>query len=138
MTHALRPLALFGLLAFVLAAGSASAQSHEPFTQARFDALQAQGALVLVDVYAEWCPTCAQQQRVLEAYREAHPDVPLHVLTVDFDDQKPVVRQLRAPRQSTLILFRGGERVWFSVAETRRDAISQALNEAAAGRTPGR
>lgn len=112
----------------------ASAQTHEPFTQARFEALQAQNALVLIDVFAPWCPTCARQQTALAAYQEAHPDVPLHVLRVDFDNQKSVVRQFRAPRQSTLLLYKGTERVWFSVAETRRNVLFAAINTAAARR----
>lgn len=118
-------------LALALGACAASAQQTEPFTEARFRALQAEGALVLIDVFADWCPTCARQQEILEEYAEARPDVLLHVLTVDFDDQKRWVRAFGAPRQSTLILYRGEERVWFSVAETRRAAIFEALDAAA-------
>ena len=82
-------------------------------------------------MFAAWCPTCAQQQKVLAAYRALHPDVPLHILTIDFDNQKEFVRKYGAPRQSTLILYRGEERVWFSVAETRADVIFAELNKAA-------
>lgn len=108
------------------------AQEKEDFTDARFAELQAQGAVILVDIWAEWCPTCAEQQRVLKAFQEEHPDSELHILQVNFDTQKPVVTRFAAPRQSTLILFRGEERIWFSVAETRRDAIFQQLGEALA------
>jgi len=122
------------LLAIMLIAGSADAQEaqpEEPFTPERFAALQEENALILLDVYADWCPVCAQQQKVLARYREAHPDVPLHTLTIDFDDQKEYVRQFDAPRQSTLILYQGKERVWFSVAELRDDVIFAALDAAA-------
>ena len=125
------PLSLLALL--IALAAPAEAQTYEAYSDARFDALQRAGALVLVDVHADWCPTGAQQQRVIAAYQEARPNVPLHVLRVDFDDQKDAVRRFRAPRQSTLFLFEGGERVWFAVAETRRDAIFSAIDEAAAG-----
>jgi thioredoxin 1 len=107
-------------------------QQKDAFTPERFAALQDQGALILVDVFADWCSTCAQQQRILAEFRERHPEVPLHTLTVDFDRQKQYVRQFRAPRQSTFILYRGTERVWFSVAETDRDRIFAELNRAAA------
>lgn len=103
----------------------------EPFSPERFEALKAEGALVLVDIFATWCPVCKQQQEILGAYREAHPDVALHVLEIDFDRQKEWVREFRAPRQSTLILFKGDEQRWYSVAESRREAIFAALNEAA-------
>lgn len=123
------PFALFMVL-FLVGTAGAQAPEKEPFTPERFAALQDEGALVLLDVYADWCPTCAQQQKTLAAFQEEHPDVPLHILTVDFDRQKRFVREFQAPRQSTLILYRGHERVWFSVAETRREVIFAALIEA--------
>lgn len=120
------------ILALVLAV-PLSAQQKEPFTQDRFAALQEEGALILVDVFADWCPTCALQQQVLERFRQENPGVPLHTLTVDFDNQKEWVRHFEAPRQSTLILYRGKERVWFSVAETRAEVIVGELLGAASG-----
>lgn len=106
-------------------------QEKEAFTQERFEALQSEGALVLLDVFADWCPTCAKQQEVLRSYQEEHPDVPLHILQIDFDEQKEWVKAFRAPRQSTLILYRGEEQIWFNVAATSRDVIFAALNEGA-------
>lgn len=126
---------LFALILVGLAlvtAGPAWSQDKEPFTEARFDSLQATGALVLLDVYANWCPTCAKQQEILKAYQEENPKVPLHILEINFDDQKEWVKKFKAPRQSTLILYRGDKQVWFNVAATSRDVIFTALNEAAA------
>jgi thioredoxin 1 len=125
--------AILALAATLVLAAPASAQEKEPFTDARFAELQEAGAVILIDVFADWCPTCAQQQRVLAAFQEEHPDAPLHILTVDFDGQKDLVTRFEAPRQSTLILYRGTERVWFSVAETRRAAILEKLLEALDG-----
>jgi thioredoxin 1 len=110
----------------------AYALEKESFTQDRFDELTANGDTVLVDIYATWCPTCAKQREVLEAYHAANPDSGLHILEVDFDDQKDVVRQFRAPRQSTLYLYKGEEQVWFSVAETDSDAIVGEIEKALA------
>jgi thioredoxin 1 len=122
-------------VALALGAGTAAAQEYETFTPERFAALQAEGAVILLDVYADWCPTCAQQQKVLAEYRERHPDAPVHYLRIDFDSQKQYVTRFRAPRQSTLIIYHGDERVWFSVAETKADAIFAALNGAVAAAT---
>ncbi len=121
------PLALITLALSAPSATAAQAPDKEPFTEQRFETLQEQGAYVLLDVFADWCPTCAAQQEVLAAFQEEHPDAPLHILSIDFDDRKDLVRHFGAPRQSTLILFHGTERVWFSVAETRRDVIFEAL-----------
>lgn len=110
-----------------------SLQAHaleaESFTKERFDALQAEGAPILVDIYATWCPTCAKQREVLETYQNENPDSELVILEVDFDDQKEWVKHFKAPRQSTLLLFDGSEQVWFSVAETREDKIFAAIGE---------
>ncbi len=122
-------------IALAAITGTAEAQQKEQFTAERFAALQEQGALVLLDVWASWCSTCAKQQEILAEYRKQHPDVPLHTLTIDFDAQKEYVTQFKAPRQSTLILYRGKERVWFGVAETRPAVIFRELNAAAAAGT---
>lgn len=130
--QSLKRVAALATIMIVTAAGGAVAQEpdKEPFTEERFEALQEQGAYVLLDVFADWCPTCAAQQKVLAAFQEQHPDAPLHILTIDFDDQKDLVRRFRAPRQSTLILYHGTEQIWFSVAETREDPIFEALGQA--------
>ncbi len=118
-------------LVFVFTVSAAQALEKEPYSQKRFDELQASGAVVLLDVYASWCPTCAKQQAALEAYRTANPAVVFHVLVIDFDDDKEQVRQYRAPRQSTLLLYKDNKQLWFSVAETRTDVIAAAIDKAA-------
>lgn len=119
---------LFSLL--VLASTAAFALEREPFSQQRFQALQSADAVVLVDIYATWRPDCKKQQEILEYYAAARPDVPLHVLQADFDHDKGTVKAFRAPRQSTLVLYKGSRQLWFSVAETREEQIFQALDAA--------
>ncbi|MDO3385848.1 thioredoxin family protein [Gilvimarinus sp. SDUM040013] len=121
---------LLATIVITLAGTHAWALDTEPFSKERFDTLQSNGTPVLVDVYATWCPTCAKQRKVLEAYQAQNPESELVVLDVDFDDQKEWVKHFKAPRQSTLILFSGGKQVWFSVAETREEKIFEALNQA--------
>ncbi|WP_231757368.1 thioredoxin family protein [Microbulbifer elongatus] len=131
MHNVIKKLSLITILALGLAT-SAMAQQNEPFDEARFKALKAAGEVVLVDVFAEWCPTCAKQQEVLKQYRAQNPDKQFHVLVVDFDQDKEWVRHFRAPRQSTLVLFVGEEQTWFSVAETRPEVIARELDKAIA------
>lgn len=132
MSHP-RPYApLFAVLALcALVATSCTPRveaSSEPFTAERFQALQEQDALILVDVAAPWCGTCVIQSEILAAYQAERPDVPLRVLRVDYDGQKDVLAALRAPAQSTLILFRGERELWRSVGEIDRTAIAAALD----------
>jgi len=115
----------------VIASASEMATKPEPFEIQRFRALQEADALVLIDIAASWCPTCARQKTLVARYRAEHPEVPLHVLRVDYDDQKEWVQHFKAPRQSTLILYKGNEQVWFAVAETRESVLFRAFDEAA-------
>jgi thiol-disulfide isomerase/thioredoxin len=94
---------LFALMLLALLPATSWA-SEESFTQAKFEALQREGAIVLIEFAASWCPTCARQAAIIEQYRAEKPDVPLHVLRVDFDKQKEWVKHFKAPRQSTLVL----------------------------------
>lgn len=127
----MKQLAMTLVLGLVLAATPVWALEKEPFEQARFDELRANGELVLVDVFADWCSTCARQQEILADYVAKHPDVDLHILEVNYDRDKKIVRQLRAPRQSTLLLYAGKEQYWYSVAETDPEVIFNTINRAA-------
>jgi len=125
---------LITALFLTLVATAASALEKEPFSADRFAQLQSDGAVVLIDVYAEWCSTCKLQQQALQAYREKHPDNRFYILTIDFDTEKDLVRQFRAPRQSTLLLYKGENQFWYSVAETRRDVIAAEIDKAFAAK----
>lgn len=116
---------------------NAATSSEFAFSQEEFQSLQAAGEVVLIDVFADWCPTCAKQQEILKRYREENPNKHFTTLVVDFDDDKQWVRHFKAPRQSTFILYVGGEQTWFSVAETRYDAIAEQLNQAIAAAEQG-
>jgi len=132
MKYALSLSLLFLMMSFQLSAAYAQDADveKEPFTQERFNELREAGAVVLVDIFADWCPTCAKQQKLIQQYREENPDNEFHILEVDFDDNKKAVRELRAPRQSTVLLFKGDEQYWYSVAETRYEVFERELNKA--------
>jgi len=118
-------------LAVVLTLLSSLGAAREPFENSRFIQLQDDNAVVLVHIEAEWCSICAIQKRVLNMFKRGHPDVPVHILTINFDTEKEKVKQFRAPRQSTFALYRGHNQVWFSVAEVRPDIIYQKIIGAA-------
>ncbi|HSJ96658.1 MAG TPA: thioredoxin family protein [Myxococcota bacterium] len=125
-----RPLALLASMAALLLASCTPRveASMEPFTPERFAELQAQDALILVDVSAPWCGTCVLQGEILATYQAQKPDAPLSILRIDFDSQKQALAALRAPGQSTLVLFRGDREVWRSIGETRPEVIVAALD----------
>jgi thiol-disulfide isomerase/thioredoxin len=118
------------VLALLCTFGRAHAFEKQPYSEQLFLALAQTDEVVLVDVYAPWCPTCKKQQKAIGDYIEKNPDKPIHVLVVDFDNDKATVRKLRAPRQSTLLIFKNGRQFWYSVAETRAHVIAAELDKA--------
>ena len=117
------------LISFPVHAGSTVAK--RTYSEALFETLSAkEDEVILVDVYAPWCSTCAKQQKAIDAYLAANPDKPVHVLQVDSDNDKHTVKKLRAPRQSTLLIFKGGKQFWYAVAEFRPDVIAAELDKA--------
>lgn len=100
-----------------------------PFNKAAFDKAQKEGIPILIDIYADWCPTCERQQNTISSYFKEHPDSKIKIMVIDFDKDKQWVKHFKAPRQSTLYIFQNGEKVWFSVAQTSRRVIHAALDD---------
>ena len=109
---------------------AAAAQAAKPFDQAGFDAAQTAGKPILVEVHADWCPTCRAQDPVISELLRDPKNADFVVLRVDFDGQKDVVKRFRTQYQSTLIVFKGKKEVSRSTGETRKDAIAAQLAKA--------
>lgn len=130
----LRPLRLLSsalALSFgVLLAGPVLAASEAPFTEQAFVAAQQGGRPILVDISAWWCPVCAKQRPIVERLSKDRAFQDLVILRVNYDSQKDVVRQMRAQKQSTLVVFHGKREVGRSVGETNAEKIKALLLEA--------
>jgi len=110
--------------AFALAA---SAWASEPFSSEAFAAAQSQNKPILVEVSADWCPTC-QRQGVVIGQLQGEPRFDgLTVFRVDYDDQRDVARQFRALTQSTLIVFRGRDETGRAAGITSEREISELI-----------
>ena len=92
------------------------ASAGQPFDAKAFQASQAAGKSILVDITAPWCPTCKQQKPIVQEIEKEHPD--LVVYDVDFDTAKEALREFRVRQQSTLIVFKGAKEVARSTGET--------------------
>lgn len=111
-------------LATLVAPPMASAAERKTFDPASFKAAQQQDARILVDISATWCPTCKTQKPIIDSLAEQPANADLVIFAVDFDSQKPVVRQLGAQSQSTLIAFKGKTETGRSVGDTDPDSIA--------------
>jgi len=121
------------LLALVLTlstlAGAAFARDAVPFDAAAFQAAQAAGKPIIVEVHAPWCPVCARQKPVLSQLRETEFK-DLTSFAVDFDSQKDLLARFKANRQSTLIVFAGAEETGRSVGVTDANEIKALVRKA--------
>jgi thiol-disulfide isomerase/thioredoxin len=102
----------------------------EKYTDAAFEAAQKAGKPILVDISAAWCPVCRVQAPIVEDLAMSDKFKDLVHLEVDFDRQKDVLRRLNAPRQSTLIVFKGTAEVGRSVGDVNRQSIEAMMEKA--------
>ena len=121
--HFLGALALTATLAF----GSASAMDKKPFDQKAFEAAQAAGKPILVEVYAPWCPVCRAQAPILAKLRADARFRNLVSFNVDFDSQKDLLKKFNVQKQSTLIVFKGRQEAGRSTGDTNAGSIEALL-----------
>ena len=118
--------------AALVAAGqfaSAWANTAVPFSAEAFKAAQASGSSILVEIHADWCPTCKAQNPVLNKLTADPKFKDLKIFRVDFDAMKPAVKQFGAQMQSTLIVFKGAAEQGRSVGDTREASIAALLDK---------
>lgn len=125
---AVMALALIAFGGFIQQASAVTATTA--YSDAAFQAAQASGAPILVEVHASWCPTCKAQAPIIEQLTSQDKFKNMKVLRVDFDSQKAEVRKFGAQMQSTLIVFKGKSEVGRSVGDTKRDSIAALLDKA--------
>ena len=120
----------FAAAALLLAAGVAHAGSISPYTAEACSAALAAGTPVVLEVHADWCPTCRAQAPVVQALVKDPKYEKFTVLVVDYDKQKDVRRQFNVARQSTLVVFSGGKEVSRSTGVTAPEAIAAEFDKA--------
>jgi len=105
------------------AAIPAQAGEAVTYTDAAFEAAQAAGKPILVEVSAPWCPICKAQKPILAKLAADPRFKDLVILDIDFDSRKDVLRRFDARSQSTLIAYKGKTEVGRSIGETQPEWI---------------
>ena len=117
-------------LAFTLLASSWSyAINVVPYSSEALAKLQNAGEPVALHFHAEWCPTCKAQAKSLESLK-ADPSLNLTVLSVDYDKETALKKQLHVRSQSTFIVYRGAAEKARQIGETSPEAIRKTLSSA--------
>ncbi len=116
-------LATFVAVAAISSASLGFAAAGKPFDQQAFDAAQAAGKSILVDVSAPWCPVCKAQAPILSKLRGDAKYKDLVSFSIDFDSQKDLLRKFNVQKQSTLIVFKGKAEMGRSTGDTNPASI---------------
>jgi thioredoxin 1 len=116
--------------AALVVASAASAADQKPFDQKAFDAAQASGKPILVEVSAPWCPICKAQAPILSRLRNDSRFKELVSFNIDFDSQKDLLRKFNVQKQSTLIVFKGRQEAGRSTGDTNASSIETLLAKA--------
>ena len=122
---------LLGALAAVavFAAPIASAADKKPFDQKAFEAAQAAGKPILVEVSAPWCPICKAQAPTLSRLRSDPKFKEMVSFDIDFDSQKDLLKKFNVQKQSTLIVFKGKQEAGRSTGDTNAASIEALLGK---------
>lgn len=122
-------LAAIGVLGAVGLSQPALAGGSVPFSAEAFKAAQAAGGPILVEIHADWCPTCKAQTPIVEKLAAEAKFKDLKIFRVDFDGMKSVVKDFKAQNQSTLIVFKGAAERGRSVGDTKQASIAALLDK---------
>lgn len=117
---------LAGIIALAvtgLATAHAAGGGFATYSARSFEAAQAAGKTIVVDVHADWCPTCKAQAPILSEIAKDSRAKGVVFVQVDFDKDKAFLRAHRIPRQSTILVFKGDREVGRSIAETDRTRL---------------
>ena len=125
--HILGALALAATLTL---SAPASAMEKKAFDAKAFEAAQASGKPILIEVHAPWCPTCKAQQPILSRLSKEPKFKDMVRFNVDFNSQKPLLRKLHVSTQSTLIVFKGKTEAGRSTGDTKAASIEALLAKA--------
>lgn len=119
-------------LAATLLPSAATAGTTVDYAPGLIEKQLAAGKIVFVDYAASWCGTCARQERVINALRNANPayDQAMVFVRVDWDTYKGhiVTTSRKIPRRSTLLVLKGDAELGRIVAGTGEAQIKALLD----------
>ena len=116
--------------ALLLLAVSLQGFAQQPFDAKAFKAAQRTGAPILVEVHADWCPSCRAQAPVLEKLFADPKYSRIARFQVDFDTQTEAATKFRVRWLSTLVLYKGNAEVARSMGELSESRIRAMLDRA--------
>ncbi len=111
----------------IASAVPAEAVEYAPFSRTAFDAAQAAGQPILVDVAAWWCPVCASQEHTIKAATSDPRYTHLTIFKINYDKQKAEWKSFGVAKQGTLIAFKGHREIGRIAFQTDKTQITNLL-----------
>ena len=121
---------MLSTLAALLFSMSSYAGDTRPFDQKAFDDLTHSGKPVIVSVRAPWCPICKVQVPVEDSVMKSDEFKDVTLMTVDFDSQKDILKELNVSKQSAILVYKGGKEVGRSIGDKNEASIEALMNKA--------
>ncbi|WP_223424966.1 thioredoxin family protein [Tateyamaria pelophila] len=92
------------------------------------------GDTVFLDFKADWCSTCATQERVINALKSENPDYEdkITFIDVDWDEygKSDLAKRMNIPRRSTLVVLKGNQELGRIIAQTSKSQIKALMDTA--------
>lgn len=104
-----------------------TARAETPFTTDAFQQSQKQNEKILLIFFANWCPTCQAQKKVLSRLENDLKGITVY--NVNFDKEVDFKKEMKVTQQSTFISFYGGVESGRATGITSEDAIKKYLSE---------
>ncbi len=97
---------------------------EQPYDKAAFDKAVAEGKPVIVDFFADWCPTCKAQKPHVQSLLGEPKMKEVTLFIADYDKEKDLKKALRVTQQSTFVVFKGGKEVGRSTGQTKKEDLA--------------
>ena len=109
---------LFILCLFVF--NSSSIAKETTFKKELFDKAQADGKVVIVSSWINYCTSCASQMKVLDKAKNDFDNIEYFKFDVT---NKEIAQMFDVQYQTTLLIFKNNEEVHRSIGQTSKDKI---------------
>ena len=86
----------------------------------------------MVGFLSDWWSTCDSQERTVSALKARPEYSEITVLRADWDTYRKsaFIKELKVPRRSTLVMFRGGVEIARVIAQTNKNVIEDMFKAA--------
>lgn len=113
----------------VMLLSSPAMAEFKPFAKDQFEAALASGHTVVVDFHASWCPTCRKQAPILNEIVKMKGYENVVAFKADFDKEKELKKTMNVSKQSTIVVFKGGQEVGRSTGSTSKEDLKQLIDK---------